>query len=175
MSSGRSALLWRFWCSRSSYFPAWVECINPSGFSRTSTFGWLSPALSSKPVPWLPGRCSPRRSSLQEFCFAGGSCRSTCRPWRSATSCRAVPPSAPPSCTASLLEDRYGLPMPASPSPCRALARPCGAQRHLLGCPGPDLLDTIRRAGAGQSLLDPALTQRVLDRLQEGQMDSTRT
>ena len=31
-----------------------------------------------------------------------------------------------------------------------------------------DLLDTIRRAGAGQSLLDPALTERVLARLREG-------
>jgi len=31
-----------------------------------------------------------------------------------------------------------------------------------------DLLDTIRRAGAGQSLLDPTLTVRVLDRLREG-------
>ena len=31
-----------------------------------------------------------------------------------------------------------------------------------------DLIDTIRRAGAGQSLLDPALTERVLDRLRQG-------
>jgi two-component system, NarL family, response regulator DevR len=31
-----------------------------------------------------------------------------------------------------------------------------------------DLLDTIRRAGAGESLLDPALTSRVIDRLREG-------
>jgi two-component system, NarL family, response regulator DevR len=31
-----------------------------------------------------------------------------------------------------------------------------------------DLLDTIRRAGAGQSLLDPALTERVLERLRAG-------
>jgi two-component system, NarL family, response regulator DevR len=31
-----------------------------------------------------------------------------------------------------------------------------------------DLHDTIRRAGAGQSLLDPALTERVLARLREG-------
>ncbi len=31
-----------------------------------------------------------------------------------------------------------------------------------------DLLDTIRRAGAGQSLLDPALTDRVIDRLRDG-------
>ena len=31
-----------------------------------------------------------------------------------------------------------------------------------------DLVDTIRRAGAGQSLLDPSLTERVLDRLRKG-------
>jgi len=31
-----------------------------------------------------------------------------------------------------------------------------------------DLIDTVRRAGAGQSLLDPSLTERVLDRLREG-------
>jgi two-component system, NarL family, response regulator DevR len=31
-----------------------------------------------------------------------------------------------------------------------------------------DLLDTIRRAGDGQSLLDPALTERVLERLRDG-------
>jgi DNA-binding NarL/FixJ family response regulator len=31
-----------------------------------------------------------------------------------------------------------------------------------------DLLDSIRRAGAGQSLLDPALTERVLERLRDG-------
>jgi two-component system response regulator DevR len=31
-----------------------------------------------------------------------------------------------------------------------------------------DLLDTIRRAGSGQSLLDPTLTDRVLDRLRDG-------
>ena len=31
-----------------------------------------------------------------------------------------------------------------------------------------DLVDAIRRAGAGQSLLDPALTERVLARLREG-------
>ncbi len=31
-----------------------------------------------------------------------------------------------------------------------------------------DLLDTIRRAGAGQSLLDPDLTERVLERLRDG-------
>ena len=31
-----------------------------------------------------------------------------------------------------------------------------------------DLVETIRQAGAGQSLLDPLLTERVLDRLREG-------
>jgi DNA-binding NarL/FixJ family response regulator len=31
-----------------------------------------------------------------------------------------------------------------------------------------DLIDTIRRAGAGESLLDPALTDRVLERLRNG-------
>ena len=31
-----------------------------------------------------------------------------------------------------------------------------------------DLVDTIRRAGAGQSLLDQSLTERVLERLREG-------
>jgi DNA-binding NarL/FixJ family response regulator len=31
-----------------------------------------------------------------------------------------------------------------------------------------DLLDTIRRAGAGESLLDPVLTDRILERLHEG-------
>jgi two-component system response regulator DevR len=31
-----------------------------------------------------------------------------------------------------------------------------------------DLVDDIRRAGAGQSLLDPAVTERVLERLQAG-------
>ena len=31
-----------------------------------------------------------------------------------------------------------------------------------------DLLDAVRRAGAGESLLDPALTERVLARLREG-------
>jgi DNA-binding NarL/FixJ family response regulator len=33
---------------------------------------------------------------------------------------------------------------------------------------GTDLVDDIRRAGAGQSLLDPALTERVLERFREG-------
>ncbi|MGH3453305.1 MAG: response regulator [Nocardioidaceae bacterium] len=33
---------------------------------------------------------------------------------------------------------------------------------------GGDLVDSIRRVAAGQSLLDPAVTQRVLDRLRQG-------
>jgi two-component system response regulator DevR len=33
---------------------------------------------------------------------------------------------------------------------------------------GNDLLDAVRRVAAGQSLLDPAVTQQVLDRLREG-------
>jgi two-component system, NarL family, response regulator DevR len=33
---------------------------------------------------------------------------------------------------------------------------------------GPDLVDAVRRVAAGQSLLDPAVTQRVLDRLRSG-------
>jgi two-component system, NarL family, response regulator DevR len=33
---------------------------------------------------------------------------------------------------------------------------------------GGDLLDAVRRVAAGQSLLDPAVTQQVLDRLREG-------
>ena len=37
-----------------------------------------------------------------------------------------------------------------------------------------DLLDTIRRAGAGQSLLDPALTERVLARLRAGPQSDPR-
>jgi DNA-binding NarL/FixJ family response regulator len=32
---------------------------------------------------------------------------------------------------------------------------------------GTDLLDSIRRAGAGQSLLDPSVTKRVLEQLRE--------
>jgi two-component system response regulator DevR len=44
-----------------------------------------------------------------------------------------------------------------------------GAAGYLLKQVGStDLLDAIRRAGAGQSLLDPALTERVLERLREG-------
>jgi len=37
-----------------------------------------------------------------------------------------------------------------------------------------DLVETIRRAGAGQSLLDPALTERVLARLREGPKEDPR-
>ncbi len=37
-----------------------------------------------------------------------------------------------------------------------------------------DLVDTVRRAGAGQSLLDPALTERVLERLREGPREDPR-
>jgi DNA-binding NarL/FixJ family response regulator len=33
---------------------------------------------------------------------------------------------------------------------------------------GQDLVDAVRRVAAGQSLLDPAVTQQVLDRLREG-------
>jgi DNA-binding NarL/FixJ family response regulator len=33
---------------------------------------------------------------------------------------------------------------------------------------GTDLLDTVRRVAAGQSLLDPAVTQRVLERIRHG-------
>ncbi|MDQ1644406.1 MAG: two-component system, NarL family, response regulator DevR [Cryptosporangiaceae bacterium] len=33
---------------------------------------------------------------------------------------------------------------------------------------GNDLVDTVRRVAAGQSLLDPAVTQRVLDRIRHG-------
>jgi two-component system, NarL family, response regulator DevR len=37
-----------------------------------------------------------------------------------------------------------------------------------------DLVETIRRAGAGESLLDPALTERVLARLREGPKEDPR-
>jgi len=39
---------------------------------------------------------------------------------------------------------------------------------------GTDLLDDIRRAGSGQSILDAALTQRVLDQLREGPKEDPR-
>ncbi|MCW2757462.1 MAG: response regulator transcription factor [Nocardioidaceae bacterium] len=38
---------------------------------------------------------------------------------------------------------------------------------------GTDLLDAVRRVAAGQSLLDPALTARVLDRLRNGPDDAS--
>jgi len=44
-----------------------------------------------------------------------------------------------------------------------------GASGYLLKqVGGNDLVDTIRRVAAGQSLIDPALTARVLDRLRNG-------
>ena len=36
---------------------------------------------------------------------------------------------------------------------------------------GTELVDSVRRVGAGQSLLDPALTQRVLERIKHGPQD----
>ena len=33
---------------------------------------------------------------------------------------------------------------------------------------GTDLVDAVRRVAAGQSLLDPAVTQRVLERIRNG-------
>ncbi len=39
---------------------------------------------------------------------------------------------------------------------------------------GTELVDDIRRAGAGQSLLDPALTERVLERLRAGPNEDPR-
>ena len=39
---------------------------------------------------------------------------------------------------------------------------------------GTDLVDKIRRAGAGQSLLDPAVTKRVLERLKVGPKEDSR-
>ena len=39
---------------------------------------------------------------------------------------------------------------------------------------GTDLVNDIRRAGAGQSLLDPAVTKRVLDRLKNGPKEDDR-
>jgi DNA-binding NarL/FixJ family response regulator len=38
---------------------------------------------------------------------------------------------------------------------------------------GADLVDDVRRVAAGQSLLDPALTQQVLERLRRGPMEDT--
>ena len=37
-----------------------------------------------------------------------------------------------------------------------------------------DLVDTVRRAGAGQSLIDPSLLERVLERLREGPKEDPR-
>jgi two-component system, NarL family, response regulator DevR len=39
---------------------------------------------------------------------------------------------------------------------------------------GTDLVDAVRRVASGQSLLDPAVTQRVLTRLREGQHEDER-
>jgi DNA-binding NarL/FixJ family response regulator len=50
-----------------------------------------------------------------------------------------------------------------------------GAVGYLLKQVGSiDLVDAVRRAGAGQSLLDPALTGRVLQRLRSGPSEDTR-
>jgi DNA-binding NarL/FixJ family response regulator len=38
---------------------------------------------------------------------------------------------------------------------------------------GSDLVDSVRRVAAGQSLLDPAVTQQVLDRLRQGPVEDT--
>jgi DNA-binding NarL/FixJ family response regulator len=38
---------------------------------------------------------------------------------------------------------------------------------------GSDLVDSVRRVAAGQSLLDPAVTQQVLDRLRHGPVEDT--
>jgi DNA-binding NarL/FixJ family response regulator len=39
---------------------------------------------------------------------------------------------------------------------------------------GPDLIDSVRRVACGQSLLDPAVTARVLDRLRQAQDEDER-
>ncbi len=39
---------------------------------------------------------------------------------------------------------------------------------------GTDLVNDVRRVGAGQSLLDPAITTRVLDRLKNGPKEDAR-
>jgi two-component system response regulator DevR len=50
-----------------------------------------------------------------------------------------------------------------------------GAAGYLLKRVGStDLVDSIRRAGAGESLLDPALTERVLARLHTGPNEDSR-
>src|SRR5262245_31650165 len=44
-----------------------------------------------------------------------------------------------------------------------------GASGYLLKqIRGTDLVDTVRRVAAGQSMLDPAVTQRVLERIRNG-------
>lgn len=50
-----------------------------------------------------------------------------------------------------------------------------GAAGYLLKrVGGSDLVDAVRRAGSGQSLLDPALTERVLERLRTGPLQDRR-
>jgi DNA-binding NarL/FixJ family response regulator len=50
-----------------------------------------------------------------------------------------------------------------------------GAAGYLLKRVGStDLVDAVRRAGEGQSLLDPALTERVLQRLRNGPNEDRR-
>jgi two-component system, NarL family, response regulator DevR len=50
-----------------------------------------------------------------------------------------------------------------------------GAAGYLLKRVGStDLVDAIRRAGAGESLIDPSLTQRVLERLRSGPNEDQR-
>ena len=50
-----------------------------------------------------------------------------------------------------------------------------GAAGYLLKRVGStDLVDAVRRAGAGESLLDPSLTQRVLERLRTGPSEDQR-
>lgn len=49
-----------------------------------------------------------------------------------------------------------------------------GADGYLLKqIRGDDLVDAVRRVAAGQSLLDPAVTRRVIDRLRQGQAQPT--
>jgi DNA-binding NarL/FixJ family response regulator len=50
-----------------------------------------------------------------------------------------------------------------------------GASGYLLKqIKGPDIVDAIRRVAAGQSLLDPAVTRRVLERLRTGPEEDER-
>src|SRR6266540_4147972 len=47
--------------------------------------------------------------------------------------------------------------------------RPAGAAGYVLKqIRGTDLVDAVRRVAAGQSMLDPAVTQRVLERIRRG-------